>query len=56
MYQGKGKLHSEIDLIIYKLKWYSPTCIIRLALLVLHLNLVLLMTDVLPELSLLLLA
>ena len=55
MYRGKEKIHSEIDLIIYQLKWYSSTGIISLALLVLRSKLVLLLTDVLSELSLFLL-
>ena len=25
LYRNKEKIHSEIELIIYKLKWYSPT-------------------------------
>ena len=33
-------MHSEIGLVVYKLKWYSSTSIISLALLVLHLKLV----------------
>ena len=52
LYHGKEKIHNEIELIIYKLKWYSPTSIISLALLALRPKLVLLLTDVLPELSL----
>ena len=35
LYHGKEKIHSEIELIIYQLKWYSPTCIIGFVLLVL---------------------
>ena len=52
LYRGKEKIHSEIELIIYQLKWYSPTSIICLALLVLRPKLVLLLIDVLLELSL----
>ena len=48
----KEKIHGEIELIIYQLKWYSPTSIISLALLVLRPKLVLQLTDVLLELSL----
>ena len=51
LYRGKEEIHSEIELIIYQLKWCSLTSIISLALLVLHLKLVLLLTDVLSELS-----
>ena len=42
LYRVKEKIHSEIELIIYQLKWYSPTNIISLALLVLGQKLVLL--------------
>ena len=49
IYRGKEKIHSEIKLIIYKLKWYSPTSIISLELLVLCSKLVLLLTDVLQS-------
>ena len=49
LYRGKEKIHSEIKLIIYQLKWYSPTCIISLVLLVLRPKLVLLLTDVLQS-------
>ena len=52
LYRGKEKIHREIESIIYSLKWYIPTNIISLALLVLHPKLVLLLTDVLSELSL----
>ena len=52
LYRGKEKIHSETELIIYQIKWYSSTSIINLALLVLHPKLVLLLTDVLSELSL----
>ena len=41
------KIHSEIESIIYQLKWYNPTSVISLALLVLCPILVLLLTDVL---------
>ena len=41
LYRGKGKIHSEIELIIYLLNCYSPTSIISLALLVLSPKLVL---------------
>ena len=51
LYHGKEKIHSEIELIVYELKWYSPTSIISLALLVLRPKLVLLLTGVLSELS-----
>ena len=36
MYRDKEEIHSEIKLIIYLLKWYSPTRGISLALLVLR--------------------
>ena len=49
LYRGKEKKHSEIELIIYYLKWYSPTGIISLALLVLRPKLVFLLTDLLPN-------
>ena len=52
MHRSKEKIHSEIELIIYQLKWYSPTSIISLALLVWRAKLVLLLTDILSELSL----
>ena len=45
LYRGQEKIHSEIELIIYYLKWNSPTSIISLALLVLRPKLVLLLTD-----------
>ena len=32
LYSGKEKIHSEMELIIYQLKWYSPTSIISLTL------------------------
>ena len=46
LYTDKEEIHSEIELIIYLLKWYSPTNIISLALLVLRLKLVLLLTEI----------
>ena len=46
MYRGKEKIHCQIELIIYWLKWYTSTCIISLVLLVLRPKLVLLLTDV----------
>ena len=46
LYRGKEKIHIEIELIISLLKWYNPTSIISLALLVLRPKLVLLLTDV----------
>ena len=46
-YRGKEKIYSEIKLIVYLLKCYSPTSIISLALLVLRPKLVFLLTDVL---------
>ena len=46
LYRCKKEIHSEIELTIYKLKWYSPTNIISLALLVLRLKLVLLQTEI----------
>ena len=49
LYRGKEKIHSEIEIIIYQLKWYSPTSIISLALLVFRPTLVLLLTDVLQS-------
>ena len=52
LYRGKEKIYSEIELNIYQLKWYSPTSIISLALLVLRPKLVLLLTNILSELSL----
>ena len=51
-YRGKEKIHSEIEIIIYKLKWYSPTSIISLALLILRPKFVLVLTDVHSEVSL----
>ena len=54
LYRGEEKIHSEIELIIYELKWYSPTRIISLALLVLRPMLVLQLINVLSEQSLLL--
>ena len=42
----KVEIHSEIELTIYQLKWYSPTNIICLALLVLCPKLVLLLTEI----------
>ena len=56
LYGDKEKINSEVELIVYWLKWYSQTSIISLALLVLRPKLVLLLTDVLSELSLLLLS
>ena len=47
LYRCREKIHSEIELIIYQIKWYSSTSIISLALLVLRPKLVLLLTDVL---------
>ena len=32
LWRGKKKIHSETELIIYQLKWYSPTSIISLSL------------------------
>ena len=49
LYRGKEKILSEIELIIYQLKWYCPTSIISLALLVLRPKLVLPLTDVLQS-------
>ena len=40
LYHSKEEIYSEIDLTIYKLKWYSPTNIISLTLLELYLKLV----------------
>ena len=47
--RGKKKIHSEIELIFHELKWYSPTTIISLSLLVLRPKLVLLLTDILQS-------
>ena len=46
LYHSKEEIHSEIELTIYKLKWYSRTNIISLTLLVLCPKLVLLLTKV----------
>ena len=46
LYHGKKEIHSEIELIIYELKWYSPTNIISLTLWVLCLKLVFLLTEI----------
>ena len=32
LYRRKEMIHSETELIIYKLKWYSPTSIVSLSL------------------------
>ena len=32
LYRGKETAHCETEIIIYSLKWYSPTSIIRLSL------------------------
>ena len=48
-YRGKEEIHSEIELTIYQLKWYIPTNIISLALLVLRPNIVLLLTEILQN-------
>ena len=52
LYRDKENILIEIELIIHQPKWYSPTSVISLALLVLCPRLVLLLTDVLSELSL----
>ena len=52
LYRCKKKIHSEIELIVYQLKWYSPTSFMNLALLVLRPKLVLLLTNVLSDVSL----
>ena len=49
LYHGKEEIHSEIELTIYQLKWYSPTNIISLALWVLRPKLVLLLTEILQN-------
>ena len=46
LYRDKEEIHSKIELTIYKLKWYSPTNIMSLALLVLRPKLVLLLTEI----------
>ena len=45
-YRSKEEIHSEIELTICKLKLYTPTNIIGLALLVLRPKLVLLQTEI----------
>ena len=49
LYCGKEKIHSKIDLIVYELKWYSPTSIISLGLLVQRPKLVLQLTNVIQS-------
>ena len=49
LYRGKEEIHSEIELTIYKLKWYCPTNIIILALWMLNPKLVLLLTEILQN-------
>ena len=51
LYHGKENIHSYIiiELFIYQLKCYSPTSMIRLALLFLRPKLVLLLTDLLQS-------
>ena len=46
LYRGKEEIHSEIELIIYLLKWYSPINIISLAQWVLRPKLVLLLAEI----------
>ena len=46
LYHNKEEIHSEIELTIYWLKWYSPTSIVSLTRLVLHTRLVLLMIKI----------
>ena len=46
MYRSKEEIHSEIELTIYLLNWYSPTNIISHALLVLRPKLFLQLTEI----------
>ena len=52
LYRCEEEIHSEIELTIHQLKWYSPTNIISLALWVLRPKLVLLLTEILQSLCL----